>query len=723
MNNSINLTVPKGALHTPIELFSRSGVAPNFRFEHPFGCPAYILDKNIQSGFKAGKWESRSRLGIYLGSSEFYAPSISLILSLSTGMVSPQFHVKHDDQFHTVSAYMGAELPKSEWQTKCHFITRLHHQPRFTALHDIQLAVPQNYQPLPYDLPDKPFRDSEGDTNNNNIDTLHNNNTDAQNQQNQQNQVPNANDEPVTVDIVRPNAIENAAPAATTRSGRLTGPPSRFQDYVVYKSLVQIDTITPLTEMMSPVAFGATNDPDVLYFHEAMQAPDEDKFVTAMQEEIDGQTKNGNWVIVHKSTIPVDARILPAVWAMRRKRKVLDGTIYKWKVRLNVDGGKQVYGLDYWETYAPVTSWGTIRTILILSIINKWTVRQLDFVQAYPQAPIQNEMYMAIPKGFVVGQDTNSYVLKLLRNIYGQKQAGRVWNEYLTAGLIEIGFTQSKYDMCLLWKGQTILVIYTDDTIVTGPCPKEIQENVRLISEKFTITTSNGIEDFLGVNINYDNENNCIQFTQPQLIKSIIQDLGLTELKAKGHHTPAVSDEILHAYEGSTPHSEPWSYRSVIGKLNYLEKSSRPDISYAVHQCARFCENPKVEHSAAVKRIGRYLLYTKDRGIVCHPDDSSITCYSDASFLVEWEKTRSEDPITARSRSGYVLMYARCPIIWSSRLQTEIAHSATEAEYISLSHSLKEVTALMYLLQELKTQTSTSTLPFLKCTAKRMRTT
>jgi Reverse transcriptase (RNA-dependent DNA polymerase) len=388
---------------------------------------------------------------------------------------------------------------------------------------------------------------------------------------------------------------------------------------------------------------------------------------------------------------------------MRRKRKVLDGTIYKWKARLNIDGGKQIFGLDYWETYAPVTSWAAIRTILILSIINQWQIRQIDFVQAYPQDPIQQEMFMEIPKGFIVGKDRNSHALKLLRNIYGQKQAGHVWNEYLVQGLKELGFVQSNYDMCLLWKVQCILVIYTDDTIVTGPDAKEIDDTIQQIAGKFTITITKGIEDFLGVNLHYDEHEKSLKFTQPQLIKSILHDLGLNESNAKIHRTPALSDRILHAHEESRPHVEKWSYRSVIGKLNYLEKPSRPDISYAVHQCARFCQDPKVERSAAVKRIGRYLLHTQDKGVYCMPDTTSIKCYSDASFLGEWDKNRAkDDPITARSRTGYVIMYANCPIIWSSRLQTEIAHSATEAEYISLSHSLKEVTALMYLLQELK---------------------
>jgi hypothetical protein len=104
-----------------------------------------------------------------------------------------------------------------------------------------------------------------------------------------------------------------------------------------------------------------------------------------------------------------------------------------------------------------------------------------------------------------------------------------------------------------------------------------------------------------------------------------------------------------------------------------------------------------------VKRIGRYLLLSIDQGVICVPDKSSITGYVDASFLPEWDRDRAmEDPITAHSRTGYVIIYSGCPVSWCSKLQTDIAHSSTEAEYIALSHSLKEVTSIMHLLDELK---------------------
>jgi hypothetical protein len=110
-----------------------------------------------------------------------------------------------------------------------------------------------------------------------------------------------------------------------------------------------------------------------------------------------------------------------------------------------------------------------------------------------------------------------------------------------------------------------------------------------------------------------------------------------------------------------------------------LEKSTRPDIVYAVHQCARFASCPTAGHSIAVKHIGRYLLKTKDMGIICTPTDDSVDCYADADFAGNWNSDiAAMDKATARSRSGYVFKYAGGPVTRGSKLQTETALSATE---------------------------------------------
>jgi hypothetical protein len=81
--------------------------------------------------------------------------------------------------------------------------------------------------------------------------------------------------------------------------------------------------------------------------------------------------------------------------------------------------------------------------------------------------------------------------------------------------------------MSMLWRGSCILVIYTDDTIVTGPNLEEINKCIADIETKFTITANDKVEDFLGVNINVNKMQGTMEFTQPLLIKSIIEDLNL----------------------------------------------------------------------------------------------------------------------------------------------------------------------------------------------------
>jgi histone deacetylase 1/2 len=187
------------------------------------------------------------------------------------------------------------------------------------------------------------------------------------------------------------------------------------------------------------------------------------------------------------------------------------------------------------------------------------------------------------------------------------------------------------------------------------------------------------------------------------LITSILEDLNLLASNAKGRKTPALSSIILIENKDRTSFDNSFQYRSVIGKLNYLEKSTRPELAYAVHQCVRFCKQPKRSHAEAVKHIGRYLLSTKNQGIILKPKQGTFDCWVDASHAGEWNKLHAEsDPVTAKSRTGYVIMFAGCPLTLASKLQTEIALSSTEAEYIALSTATRELIPLIEFLKEAK---------------------
>jgi hypothetical protein len=101
--------------------------------------------------------------------------------------------------------------------------------------------------------------------------------------------------------------------------------------------------------------------------------------------------------------------------------------------------------------------------VLITTLIHGWYTKQIDFVLAYTQADVECELYMAIPKGFEVEGEAQDYVLKLKKNLFGQKQAGRVWNQHLVDKLKEVGFIpRSQIDECLFYKGKLVFVLYTE---------------------------------------------------------------------------------------------------------------------------------------------------------------------------------------------------------------------------------------------------------------------
>ena len=130
----------------------------------------------------------------------------------------------------------------------------------------------------------------------------------------------------------------------------------------------------------------------------------------------------------------------------------------------------------------------------------------------------------------------------------------------------------------------------------------------------------------------------------------------------------------------------------MIGKLSHVERCTRLDLAYIVHQCSRFSSAPKLIHTQAVKWIGRYLMGTKDKGYIINPDLSKgLELYVDSDWAGNWNHKESKDRDTVRSRYGFIMMFAGVPIFWASRLQTLIALSSTEAEYIGLSEALREV--------------------------------
>ena len=218
-------------------------------------------------------------------------------------------------------------------------------------------------------------------------------------------------------------------------------------------------------------------------------------------------------------------------------------------------------------------------------------------------------------------------VLKLLKSLYGLRQAPRTFFEKLREGLLVHGYIQSEIDPCLFMKPGIICVCYVDDTIFAGADSELLEAEIRSlgVNEKeqrhtFALRNEGEVGAFLGIQIKKTGPQE-FYLTQTGLIDKVLATTGMTD--CNGVDTPSTTTHI-----GLDTHVDPfvesWQYNSVIGMLMYLSANTRPDIAYAVHQAACFSHAPWNSHAVAVCHILQYLQKTKTMGITLNQPVTNV---------------------------------------------------------------------------------------------------
>jgi len=275
-------------------------------------------------------------------------------------------------------------------------------------------------------------------------------------------------------------------------------------------------------------AFPATPiSSDTLTQSAMLKASDQTSFLQAQVPEIQGLHASGVFSYHRIGTLPPQARLLNAIWSYRQKRSPA-GLLLKHKARICTDGSQQQYGVDSWDTYAPVVSWSTVRLLLSLASTHGWHSSQIDFTQAFTQPPIAEDIYMRIPQGWyvennILQQHSNSkyrdceHYIKLEKSLYGIKQAARAWFHFLEPGLLKLGFKASEVDPCLFYKEDCVVVLYVDDCLIFSPHQGVIDDVIAALRQDYQIGAQGSVQDFLGIHIQKASDG-AIQFTQPGLI-------------------------------------------------------------------------------------------------------------------------------------------------------------------------------------------------------------
>jgi hypothetical protein len=234
-----------------------------------------------------------------------------------------------------------------------------------------------------------------------------------------------------------------------------------------------------------------------------------------------------------------------------------------------------------------------------------------------------------------------------------------------------------------------LMVLHIDDMICKVSTPADEQAVMEELSTLFNIKKSGN--SYVGVEIEKQEEHSTIKIHQTPYARQVLERFGMTD--SKPVDTPMTEDKLSKAQGPATPEEQAEMaelkalYMAIIGSLMYLAVWTRPDIAYPVGVLARFNSNPGPPHLVAAKRVLRYIKGTIDHGITYRRYNNKsikgeVIGYVDA----DW----AGNPDNRRSTTGIVFLSSRGAISWVSKLQTVVADSTAEAEYVSAARATKE---------------------------------
>ena len=437
-------------------------------------------------------------------------------------------------------------------------------------------------------------------------------------------------------------------------------------------------------------------------YKEAMASPESALWQIAMDTEHASLIDLNVW---EECELPPGRDAIGCRWVYKCKIGS-DGSVVRYKARLVAKGFSQREGLDYGEVFAPVVKFTTLRTILALAATSGDSVFQMDVDTAFLYAPVDEDIYMRQPEGYIVGNPKT--VLKLKKSLYGLKQSPRNWNLTLHNWLVADGFVQSTADPGLfIFADHCLLAIYVDDIIysVTDDSWKEAFK--ARFEVDFKIKDLGEAAWVLGMGVTRDRSAGTITLHQSVYIQSLLVRFNMTDCK------PHSSPSLVTPLPESPYLSEDIPYQSLVGSLLYAAVCTRPDIAESVGRLTRFMAQPTEALWVAAKRVLRYLSGTRDFGLTFGniPDYvNGKDVYANIPYGYSDSDWAGDLP-TRKSTGGYVFMLNGGPVSWKSQLQTCVALSTAEAEYMELSESAKEAMFLRYLLRDIQlTQTKPTVL-------------
>ena len=444
---------------------------------------------------------------------------------------------------------------------------------------------------------------------------------------------------------------------------------------------------------------------------EAMARADRDEWIKAAQIEINALIENSTWELVE---LPAGRRAIGSCWVFLVKRQA-NGEIERYKARLVARGDNQRPGVDYDQVFAPTARLAALWSILALAALAGEHIESIDISNAYLNGELENlngelekehDVYMRQLEGFQRhGPNGEQWVCRLIKGLYGLKQSGRLWYHKLAETLEAMGFTQIRSDPSIyVWITdgiRVILPVFVDDITLVSKDAGEISKVKNALRKTFKIKDLGPSSYLLGIKIDYDRENRIMKLSQRQYIIDMLNHFRLSEcnpVTTPMDPSAKLSKAMCPKSEEEREEMRNVPYMNAVGALMYLAIGTHPDIAYAVGKLAQYNNDPGRQHWQAVKHIFHYLKGTMDLKLTYSAMKSPIASHL---FITYSDSDHAGCLDTRQSVGGYVVKVGTGAVSWSSKKQSTVALSSTEAEYIATVAAGKEMLWMRSLLKEL----------------------
>lgn len=329
-----------------------------------------------------------------------------------------------------------------------------------------------------------------------------------------------------------------------------------------------------------------------------------------------------------------------------------------------------------------------MRVILSIAVADGWSVMQFDIKTAFLNGDMEDQVYCQQVRGYRSKLFPN-HIWQLNRSLYGSRQGARRWQQKFEREASKFGLlpTSSDPEIYIVkdTRGTLVIHLHVDDSLLVCSSRSMLDEFVSFLNSVFEVKWTDSPSLYLGIKINFDTKKKVCSLSQAHYIENVLDRFGMTNCNPVKTPLP-VKTFLRSGDEQQLEAAKDKPYQQLVGCLQWISSSTRPDIAHAVSQLSRFNAAWTDDHWQLAKHVLRFLKGTKDTKITYSHDVSPQhvpEVYSDADF--------SQCPEISRSVTGYLIRINGGMVAWNSRRQPVVAQSTAEAEYMAAADACRHL--------------------------------